>query len=72
MESEPCYEAISDEIEVFEAAYQQNLPILLEGPMGCGKTRFMEHVAWRVKKPLDHGVVPRRSHGVGFGGPVFD
>jgi len=52
IENEPYYESIGDEIEVFEAAYRQNLPILLKGPTGCGKTRFMEHMAWRLKKPL--------------------
>ncbi|MGD8938365.1 MAG: AAA family ATPase, partial [Gammaproteobacteria bacterium] len=52
IESEPYYEPVGDEVEVFEAAYQQNLPILLKGPTGCGKTRFMEHMAWRLKKPL--------------------
>ena len=45
IESEPYYEPVGDEVEVFEAAYQQNLPILLKGPTGCGKTRFMEHMA---------------------------
>ena len=52
IESEPYYEPVGDEVEVFEAAYQQNLPVLLKGPTGCGKTRFMEHMAWRLKKPL--------------------
>ena len=52
IENEPYYESIGDEIEVFEAAYRQKLPILLKGPTGCGKTRFMEHMAWRLKKPL--------------------
>ncbi|KPJ89340.1 MAG: AAA family ATPase [Gammaproteobacteria bacterium SG8_11] len=52
IESEPYYEPIGDELEVFEAAYKQKLPILLKGPTGCGKTRFMEHMAWRLKKPL--------------------
>ena len=52
IEKEPYYEPIGDEIEVFEAAYRQKLPVLLKGPTGCGKTRFMEHMAWRLKKPL--------------------
>ena len=52
IENEPYYESIGDEIEVFEAAYRQKLPVLLKGPTGCGKTRFMEHMAWRLKKPL--------------------
>ena len=52
IENEPYYEPVGDEIEVFEAAYGQKLPILLKGPTGCGKTRFMEHMAWKLKKPL--------------------
>jgi len=52
IESEPYYEPVGDELEVFNAAYGQKLPILLKGPTGCGKTRFMEHMAWRLKKPL--------------------
>lgn len=50
--SEPYYEAVGDEIEVFEAAYKNQLPVLLKGPTGCGKTRFMEYMAWRLKRPL--------------------
>lgn len=49
---EPYYEPVGDEVEVFEAAYRQGLPVLLKGPTGCGKTRFIEHMAWRLKKPL--------------------
>ncbi len=49
---EPYYEPIGSEIDVFLAAYKQQIPILLKGPTGCGKTRFMEHMAWRLKKPL--------------------
>ncbi len=51
-ESEPYYEAQGDEITLFEAAYKNHIPILLKGPTGCGKTRFMEHMAWRLKRPL--------------------
>ncbi|MEW8627686.1 MAG: CbbQ/NirQ/NorQ/GpvN family protein [Candidatus Thiodiazotropha sp.] len=51
-EHEPYYEPVSDEIAVFEAAYKNHLPILLKGPTGCGKTRFMEHMAWRLDRPL--------------------
>jgi nitric oxide reductase NorQ protein len=49
---EPYYEPIADEIQVFESAYNNQLPVLLKGPTGCGKTRFMEHMAWRLKRPL--------------------
>ncbi len=50
--NEPYYEPVGDEITIFEAAYEHGLPILLKGPTGCGKTRFMEHMAWRLKRPL--------------------
>ncbi len=49
---EPYYEPVADEIAVFEAAYRNGLPVLLKGPTGCGKTRFMEHMAWRLRRPL--------------------
>ena len=49
---EPYYEPVGDEIQLFEAAYRQQIPVLLKGPTGCGKTRFMEHMAWRLKRPL--------------------
>ncbi|HHJ15055.1 MAG TPA: CbbQ/NirQ/NorQ/GpvN family protein [Gammaproteobacteria bacterium] len=49
---EPYYEPVGNEIQVFEAAYANQLPVLLKGPTGCGKTRFMEHMAWRLKRPL--------------------
>jgi len=49
---EPYYEAVGDETEIFEAAYRNQLPVLLKGPTGCGKTRFMEHMAWRLQRPL--------------------
>ena len=52
IEKEPYYEAVGDEIQLFEAAYRQQIPVLLKGPTGCGKTRFMEHMAWRLKRPL--------------------
>ena len=37
---------------MFEAAYAERLPVMLKGPTGCGKTRFVEHMAWRLGKPL--------------------
>jgi len=52
IETEPYYESVGDEIAIFEAAYKQKLPILLKGPTGCGKTRFMEYMAWRLKKSI--------------------
>src|SRR5512139_2328448 len=52
IEKEPYYEAVGDEVALFEAAYANRLPVLLKGPTGCGKTRFMEYMAWRLKRPL--------------------
>jgi nitric oxide reductase NorQ protein len=52
IEREPYYEPVADEIPIFEAAYRNGLPVLLKGPTGCGKTRFMEHMAWRLGRPL--------------------
>ncbi|MBI4294736.1 MAG: CbbQ/NirQ/NorQ/GpvN family protein [Chloroflexi bacterium] len=50
---EPYYLPIRDEIEVFEAAYAQKIPVLLKGPTGCGKTRFIEYMAWRLGRPAN-------------------
>jgi len=52
VESEPYYLPIKHEVEVFEAAYKARLPVMLKGPTGCGKTRFVEYMAWRLKRPL--------------------
>jgi nitric oxide reductase NorQ protein len=52
IEREPYYLPTSDEVTVFEKAYENQLPVLLKGPTGCGKTRFMEYMAWRLKRPL--------------------
>ncbi len=49
---EPYYATQGNEIEIFEAAYKNGIPVLLKGPTGCGKSRFMEHMAWRLKRPL--------------------
>jgi nitric oxide reductase NorQ protein len=50
--SEPFYLKIKDEIQLFETAYELKLPIMLKGPTGCGKTRFLEHMAWKLSRPL--------------------
>src|ERR1700752_737571 len=50
--TEPYYEPLRDEIATFTAAYAERLPVMLKGPTGCGKTRFIEHMAWRLEKPL--------------------
>ncbi len=48
----PYYLPIRNEVEVFEAAYKNRLPVMLKGPTGCGKTRFIQYMAWKLKKPL--------------------
>jgi len=48
VEKEPFYVPTSDEIDIFESAYRQRVPILLKGPTGTGKTRFVVHMAWRL------------------------
>jgi len=50
--SEPYYRSVGDEVRLFEAAYEAKMPVMLKGPTGCGKTRFVEHMAWKLGKPL--------------------
>lgn len=52
IDREPWYRAVGDEVRLFEAAYARRLPVMLKGPTGCGKTRFVEHMAWRLGRPL--------------------
>jgi nitric oxide reductase NorQ protein len=49
---EPYYAQQNNEVEIFQASYENGIPVLLKGPTGCGKTRFMEHMAWKLKRPL--------------------
>jgi nitric oxide reductase NorQ protein len=49
---EPYYRPVGDELALFEAAHALRLPLMLKGPTGCGKSRFVEHMAWRAGKPL--------------------
>ena len=49
---EPFYLPIGHEVALFEAAYQRRLPVMLKGPTGCGKTRFVRYMAWRLYRPL--------------------
>jgi nitric oxide reductase NorQ protein len=48
----PYYESQGNEIAVFEAAFKKRLPVMLKGPTGCGKTRFLEFMAFQLKLPL--------------------
>ncbi len=47
---EPFYIPINNEVKIFEEAYNSKIPVILKGPTGSGKTRFVEYMAWRLKK----------------------
>ena len=49
---EPYYRSVADEVELYEAAYSVRMPMMLKGPTGCGKTRFVEYMAWKLGRPL--------------------
>jgi len=49
---EPFYQPQGDEVALYEAAYAARLPVMLKGPTGCGKSRFVEYMAWKLEKPL--------------------
>ncbi len=49
---DPFYLPQGDEITIAKAAYEHGIPLLLKGPTGCGKSRFMQHLAWLLKRPL--------------------
>lgn len=48
----PFYCPVAGEVDLFERCYSQRLPLMLKGPTGCGKTRFVEHMAARMNRPL--------------------
>lgn len=48
----PYYCPSRDEVDLYESAYALRMPLILKGPTGCGKTRFVEHMAWRLGRPL--------------------
>jgi nitric oxide reductase NorQ protein len=52
IQSEPYYLSMGNEIQLFEASYDARLPVMLKGPTGCGKTRFVEYMAYRLGRPL--------------------
>jgi len=52
VKDEPYYLAVGNEIGMYEAAYAARMPVMLKGPTGCGKSRFVEYMAWKLKKPL--------------------
>ncbi|MBF0399626.1 MAG: CbbQ/NirQ/NorQ/GpvN family protein [Magnetococcales bacterium] len=52
IQEEPYFEPVGSEISLFTAAYANRLPVLIKGPTGCGKSRFVEYMAWRLGRPL--------------------
>ncbi len=52
IKEEPYYRGVSDEVERYQAAYDVRMPVMLKGPTGCGKSRFVEYMAWKLQKPL--------------------
>ena len=52
LREEPYYVPVGDEVELFEAAYAQKIPLIFKGPTGCGKTRFVEYMSYRLGQPL--------------------
>ena len=52
LDKEPKYIDTQNEKEIFEAAWSNRVPLMLKGPTGSGKTRFIEHMAWKLKQPL--------------------
>ena len=49
---EPWYQPSGNEVALFEQCHERHLAVMLKGPTGCGKTRFVEHMAWRLQRPL--------------------
>ena len=65
LDTEPYYLPIGDEISLFETAYEQRIPVLLKGPTGAGKTRFVEYMAWRLAQDA------RKNRGLDLRSPLI-
>jgi len=52
IKTEPYYEAVGNEVDLYQAAYQARMPMMLKGPTGCGKSRFVEYMAYTLERPL--------------------
>ena len=52
VKQEPFYKSVANEVELYEAAYSARMPMMLKGPTGCGKSRFVEYMAWKLGRPL--------------------
>lgn len=51
-DNEPYYKPVAKEVDVFDHCYKNKLPVLLKGPTGTGKTRFLEYMAYRNKSKM--------------------
>jgi len=52
VKEQPYYHPVADEVSLYEAAYAARMPMMLKGPTGCGKSRFVEYMAWKLERPL--------------------
>jgi nitric oxide reductase NorQ protein len=52
IKTEPYYESVGNELELYSSAYEVRMPMMIKGPTGCGKSRFVEYMAWKLGKPL--------------------
>ena len=52
IEREPFYAEVRGEVGLFTMAAKNRIPVMLKGPTGCGKTRFVQHMAYRLGRPL--------------------
>ena len=52
IKNEPYYRPVHNEVDMYQAAYDARMPVMLKGPTGCGKSRFVEYMAWKLQKPL--------------------
>lgn len=52
IKQEPFYQQTDHEVALYEAAYSVRMPMMLKGPTGCGKSRFVEYMAWKLQRPL--------------------
>ena len=68
--TEPFYLPVADEVELFTAAYQQKIPVLLKGPTGCGKTRFVEYMSYILGRPTTKGRNRSKAQDNGVGLPL--
>jgi len=52
VKQEPYYRPVHNEVKMYQAAYDARMPVMLKGPTGCGKSRFVEYMAWKLQRPL--------------------